>query len=287
MSQPFLSITSSDILSSLFNNSSLSDQTLVFGDHTSTSKTFFDLWYVECADRDNNPLDFSQLAVSDSSFVACIRALYGIKVDVSESNVYDLFYLAHYFQADPLITQIELVMSKNVVNWTWLLCFLLRADENQDLRALKIAGSYLKISKDIQIDVGVNLKTDSIQLLTKFCDDHQLQSWLVRSLVVSVCNLHFELYRFSNILNHLNLTVFSLKDWEILLLDPLRGIKELEQPLREFLVDKFKILDFDSLLENDDELKNNSSELSSLVIQSTRLAIQMSALIKRNLFLPH
>ncbi|KAL0236408.1 hypothetical protein GEMRC1_002990 [Eukaryota sp. GEM-RC1] len=220
MSQPFLSITSSDILSSLFNNSSLSDQTLVFGDHTlhvcrnvlaSSSKTFFDLWYVECADRDNNPLDFSQLAVSDSSFVACIRALYGIKVDVSESNVYDLFYLAHYFQADPLITQIELVMSKNLVNWTWLLCFLLRADEKQDLRALKIAGSYLKISKDIQIDVGVNLKTDSIQLLTKFCDDHQLQSWLVRSLVVSVCNLNFELYQFSNILNHFSLTVFPLK----------------------------------------------------------------------------
>ncbi|KAL0235062.1 hypothetical protein GEMRC1_001644 [Eukaryota sp. GEM-RC1] len=270
--QQFLSISCSDIVSSLYTNSSLSDQTLVFGDHNlhvcrnvlaSSSNFFLSLWYMEFADKYENPVDFSHLAVSGSSFVAFISALYGVKVDVSESNVYDLFYLAHYFQADGLITQIELVMTQNLVNWTWLLCFLLRADENDDFRALKIAGPYLKMSKDILIDVGVNLKTDSIQLLTKFCDDRQLQSWLVRSLVVSICNLNFELSEFLSILNHFNLSVFSLKDWENLLFDPLRGIKELEQPLREFLFDKLKVLYFDSLLNQVEELKKQNSELVS------------------------
>ncbi|KAL0235567.1 hypothetical protein GEMRC1_002149 [Eukaryota sp. GEM-RC1] len=141
-------VPSFDTLFALLNEPSLSDQTLIFGKEVlqvnknilaSNSQFFRSLWYLEFADKYENPLNFSHLKVSESSFVSFIKIMYGFQVDVTQNNSYDLFYLAHYFMVERLVNQVEQILIKNFHDKTWVEEFVSRADENEDLRAIEFA----------------------------------------------------------------------------------------------------------------------------------------------------
>ncbi|KAL0246805.1 hypothetical protein GEMRC1_008012 [Eukaryota sp. GEM-RC1] len=268
-----LSLSLSDTLSGLFNYSLLSDQTLVFGDEVLqvnksilaiSSEYFRSLWYDECSEQPECPTDLSHLKVTETTLVSFIKALYGFPIDVTETNAYDRWYLAHYFQVDKLVTQIEQILDQNFTTWSWLEGFLLQADENDDVQALEFAGPFVEKTNDFDLKTEVNLNTTSIKLLTKFCDNSQLQSWLVRALVTSIKNSKFEISQFSEFLNLFSLYVFSFKQWEQLLFSPLNDIKELEQLLIEFTF-RLKVVYYDSLLLENEELKMKNSQLTEQI----------------------
>ncbi|KAL0245051.1 hypothetical protein GEMRC1_009131 [Eukaryota sp. GEM-RC1] len=91
-------------------HSSLHDQTIIFNGESfsviksvlaSNSQYFLSLWFMEFGDRSENPLDFSHLPISSESFSAFISSFFGNSTpffDLTSSNVYDVFYLATYFQ---------------------------------------------------------------------------------------------------------------------------------------------------------------------------------------------
>ncbi|KAL0251901.1 hypothetical protein GEMRC1_001113 [Eukaryota sp. GEM-RC1] len=218
---------STNTLSSLFNDSSLSDQTLVFNEEVihvtkvilATNSDFFrSLWFMDFGDKHENPVDFSHLPVSQSSFVSFIKSIYGSPADITATNVYDFFYLAHYFQVELLVNSLETTLSQNLSDWSWLEKFVMRANQNQDLRALEFCGPFFKKVKNIGTNLVDNLDSDSIKVLTKFCNTNQSQSWLVKSLVSSIKNSTFELFEFSDILRLLTANVLSFKEWDELLL---------------------------------------------------------------------
>ncbi|KAL0246027.1 hypothetical protein GEMRC1_007243 [Eukaryota sp. GEM-RC1] len=209
--------------SCLFNDSALSDQVLIFREQvvhvhrhilSAHSQHFQSLWSVES----DSSLDFTFLNVSEASFISSIQAMYGSQVDVTEINAYDLFYLAHYFQITCLITLVEELLIQHFPNWTWIQKFLLRADENQDLNAIKFVGPYFDMVNDIHLEIGLALRSDSIKTLTESCLKKLSQTWLVKSLVVSIKHLIIELSQFLNIIDLFNFEVFSFNDWKELLL---------------------------------------------------------------------
>ncbi|KAL0246270.1 hypothetical protein GEMRC1_007482 [Eukaryota sp. GEM-RC1] len=268
-----LSLSLSDTLSGLFNYSLLSDQTLVFGDEVLqvnksilaiNSEYFQSLWYDECSEQHEGPTDLSHLKVTETTLVSFIKALYGFPIDVTETTAYDLWYLAHYFQVEKLVTQIEQILDQNFTTWSWLEGFLLQADENDNVQALEFGGPFVEKTIDFDLKTEVNLNTTSIKLLTKFCDNSQLQSWLVRALVTSIKNSKFEISQFSEFLNLFSLNVFSFKQWEQLLFSPLNDIKELEQLLIEFTF-RLKVVYYDSLLLENEELKMKNSQLTEQI----------------------
>ncbi|KAL0235769.1 hypothetical protein GEMRC1_002351 [Eukaryota sp. GEM-RC1] len=250
-----LFLSSTDTITSLFSDSSLSDQTLIFGEEVlqvnknilaSNSQFFRSLWYLEFEDKYENPLNFSHLKI-----------MYGFQVDVTQNNSYDLFYLAHYFMVEKLVNKVEQILFENFHDMTWIEEFLSRADENQDLRAIEFVGPFLDKVKDINVANEINLSACSIKLLTKVCTTNQSLSWMIRSVVCSIKNSNFELSHLSNILNLANVNLLSFKEWEEFILSPLSDIPELEQTLKDFTFDQLKVIYFDSLLNENKELKNN------------------------------
>ncbi|KAL0228676.1 hypothetical protein GEMRC1_013296 [Eukaryota sp. GEM-RC1] len=265
----------SDTLSSLFNYSSLSDQTLTFGVevlHVNksilaiSSEYFRSLWYDECSEQAECHTDLSHLKVHETILVSFIKALYGFLIEVTETNAYDLWYLAHYFLVEKLVTQIEQILFQKFTSWSCLECFLLQADENDDVQALEFAGSFVETTNNFDLKTEVDLDTNSIKLLTKFCDNSQLHSWLIRALVTSIKNQKFEISQFSEFLTLFDLNILSFKQWQQLLFSPLNDVKELEQLLIEFTF-RLKVVHYDYLLLENEQLKTKNRDLSEQILK--------------------
>ncbi|KAL0248368.1 hypothetical protein GEMRC1_003604 [Eukaryota sp. GEM-RC1] len=168
----------------------LSDQTISFGEESievnksilAAHSTYFrSLWFLEFGDKHENPIDFSHLLVDSHNFFEFIKSLYGLSFTFNESNAYSFFYLAHYFQVDELIEEIETHLNTQLVTWDWLMPFVKEADERKDLRALEFVGPVFSQVSDLVVDDVMTVTAEAFEVLSKNCTPTQLQSWFTTS----------------------------------------------------------------------------------------------------------
>ncbi|KAL0248718.1 hypothetical protein GEMRC1_003952 [Eukaryota sp. GEM-RC1] len=263
-------IECSKIISSLFGEPLFFDQTIIFGERTyqvskivlAASSTFFrNLWFLEFKDQNENPSDFSQLPVSVESFSFIIDSFYGVEVNVTVCNCFDMYYLVHYFQVELLITQIESILTENLCDWSWLKKFVIYANENDDIRALKFAGPFFIKASELSSTDVVALSTQSVNTLVEFCTNRQSMSWLIQSMVKSIKSSCFDLDEFSSTLSLFAIDTIGYKEWDEFLLEPLQKETTLKSCLMEFLFDKLKLKFFDSLTGEVGQLRRKVSEL--------------------------
>ncbi|KAL0242432.1 hypothetical protein GEMRC1_004995 [Eukaryota sp. GEM-RC1] len=156
-----ISISPTSTLNTILEESFLSNQTLVVEDVSidvnksvlASSSTFFrSLWFLEFADKNENPLDFSNLNVDADVFLSFIKSFYGQSFTLTNTTLYCFFYLSHYFQVETLIEQVEAQLQDHLQQWSWLKEFIKEADQRDDFRALEVAGPFFSKTSDLLID---------------------------------------------------------------------------------------------------------------------------------------
>ncbi|KAL0251000.1 hypothetical protein GEMRC1_000214 [Eukaryota sp. GEM-RC1] len=266
------SLPPAETLSIILDEPSLCNQTITFGEESievnkfilAAHSTYFrSLWFLEFGDRDENPIDFSHLPVDSNNFLAFIKSFFGRSFTLDENNAYDFYYLVHYFQVDKLIVQVENHLNTNLMTWAWLKPFIKEADERNDLRALEFVGPFFSKIDDLVIDDVMEITTEGLQTLSKYCTSTQSQSWFVKSIVESILNQCFDLNEFLNVLNSCSIEAFSFQQWDEFLFVPLKDVEELEADLMKFLFTRVKNLYFDSLVKKNSELTTKNSDLES------------------------
>ncbi|KAL0243002.1 hypothetical protein GEMRC1_005565 [Eukaryota sp. GEM-RC1] len=134
---------------------SLCNQTISFGEESievnksvlAAHSTYFQsLWFLEFGDKLENPIDFFHLPVdSNNNNIAFLKSFFGKSFILNENNAYNFFYLAHYFQVDKLIHDVENHLNTHLLTWAWLKSFIKEADKINDLRALEFVGPFLNL----------------------------------------------------------------------------------------------------------------------------------------------
>ncbi|KAL0252213.1 hypothetical protein GEMRC1_001425 [Eukaryota sp. GEM-RC1] len=289
------SLPSIETLSIILDEPFLSNQTITFGEESihvnkfvlAAHSTYFrSLWFLEFGDKLENPIDFSHLPVSSDNFLLFIKSFYERSFTLNESNVYEFFYLVHYFQVDKLIHHVENHLNTHLESWAWLKPFIKEADERNDLRALEFAGPLFSKIDDLLIDDVMEITTEGFKTLVKYCTFTQPQSWFIKSMVESILNQSFDLNQFLNLLNSCSIEAFSFQQWDEFLFVPLKDVEELEADLLKFLFTRVKNLYFDSLVKENSELTANVSELTTKItdVESTNseLNILNSELTTKN-----
>ncbi|KAL0252137.1 hypothetical protein GEMRC1_001349 [Eukaryota sp. GEM-RC1] len=265
------SLPPAETLSIILDEPSLCNQTITLGEESievnkfilAAHSTYFrSLWFLEFGDRDENPIDFSHLPVDSNNFLAFIKSFFGQSFVLDENNAYDFYYLVHYFQVDKLIVQVENHLNTNLMTWAWLKPFIKEADERNDLRALEFVGPFFSKIDDLVIDDVMEITTEGLQTLSKYCTSTQSQSWFVKSIVESILNQSFDLNEFFSILNSCSIEAFSFQQWDEFLFVPLKDVEEFEADLMKFLFTRVKNLYFDSLVKENSDLKEEVSELN-------------------------
>ncbi|KAL0250877.1 hypothetical protein GEMRC1_000798 [Eukaryota sp. GEM-RC1] len=272
------SLPPAETLSIILDEISLCNQTISFGGESievnksilAAHSTYFrSLWFLEFGDKLENPIDFSHLPVDSDNFFAFIKSFFGKSFTLKESNVYDFFYLVHYFQVEKLIDHVENHLNTHLVTWAWLKPFIKEADERNDLRALEFAGPFFSKIDDLLHDDVMAITTEGFKTLVKYCTSTQSQSWFIKSLVESILNQSFDLIEFLNILNSCSIEAFSFQQWDEFLFVPLKDVEELEADLMKFLFTRVKNLYFDSLVKEVSDLKEKTSDLTTKVSELT------------------
>ncbi|KAL0251112.1 hypothetical protein GEMRC1_000326 [Eukaryota sp. GEM-RC1] len=282
------SLPPTETLSVILDDPSLCNQTITFAEESievnkfilaALSTYFRSLWFLEFGDRDENPIDFSHLPVHSNNFLAFIKSFFGRSFTLNENNAYDFYYLVHYFQVDKLILQVENHLNTNLVTWAWLKPFIKEADERNDLRALEFVGPFFSKIDDLVIDEVMEITTEGLKTLSKYCTSTQSQSWFVKSTVESILNQSFDLNEFLNVLNSCSIEALSYSQWDEFLFVPLKDVEELEVDLMKFLFTRVKNLYFDSLVKEVSDLKE---EVSELTLQNFELTTKNSDLESNN-----
>ncbi|KAL0243134.1 hypothetical protein GEMRC1_005695 [Eukaryota sp. GEM-RC1] len=215
------SLPPTDTLSIILDDSSLCNQTITFGEESievhriilAAHSTYFrSLWFLEFGDRDENPIDFSHLPVHSNNFLAFIKSFFGRSFTLNENNAYNYFYLVHYFQVKALIDHVENHLNTHLMTWAWLKPFIKEADERNDLRALEFVGPFFCKIDDLMIDDVMEITTEGLQTLSKYCTSTQSQSWFIKSMVESILNQRFDLNEFLTVLNSCSIEAFSFNN---------------------------------------------------------------------------
>ncbi|KAL0250788.1 hypothetical protein GEMRC1_000002 [Eukaryota sp. GEM-RC1] len=268
------SLPPAETLSIILDEPSLCNQTISFGEESievnksvlAAHSTYFrSLWFLEFGDKHDNPIDFSHLPVSSDNFFLFIKSFFGKSFTFDESNAYNFFYLVHYFQVDKLIDQFENHLNTHLMTWAWLKPFIKEADERNDLRALEFVGPFFSKIDDLVIDDVMEITTEGLKTLVKYCISTQSQSWFIKSMVESILNQSFDLNEFLNILNSCSIEAFSFQQWDEFLFVPLKDLDELEADLMKFLFTRVKNLYFDSLVKENSDLKEENSDLTTKI----------------------
>ncbi|KAL0251278.1 hypothetical protein GEMRC1_000491 [Eukaryota sp. GEM-RC1] len=238
-----------------------------------THSTYFrNLWFLEFGDKHKNPVDFSHLPVDCAHFCSFIESFYGKPFPLNESNVYELFYLAHYFLVDKMIEQVATHLKTHSINWAWLNPFIAEASKRNDLRALQFIAPFLPTVSDLSTDDIMNLSTAGFKTMAKYCTSKQSLSWFIGSIVESIHNQDFDLNEFSIILNSCPIGALSSQHWDEFLFVPLQEVEELEDDLKTFWCSRVKQLTKDELHKQKrviDELKTNLTEIQTIYQSKT------------------
>ncbi|KAL0250870.1 hypothetical protein GEMRC1_000084 [Eukaryota sp. GEM-RC1] len=263
------SLPPAETLSIILDEISLCNQTISFGGESievnksilAAHSTYFrSLWFLEFEDKLENPIDFSHLPVDSDNFFAFIKSFFGKSFTLKESNVYDFFYLVHYFQVEKLIDHVENHLNTHLVTWAWLKPFIKEADERNDLRALEFAGPFFSKIDDLLHDDVMAITTEGFKTLVKYCTSTQSLLWLIKSLVSSILNQNFDLNEVLNILNSCSVEALSLQQWKEYLFVPLKHVKELETELMKFSYTRVQDRCVDSLAKENSDLKEENSK---------------------------
>ncbi|KAL0249444.1 hypothetical protein GEMRC1_004676 [Eukaryota sp. GEM-RC1] len=253
-----------ETLTIILEEPSFSNQTISFGEESievnksvlAAHSTYF---------RVENPIDFSHLPVSSLNFFSFIKSFYGQSFTLNENNVYDFYYLTHYFQDEKLTDFIEANLNTQLVTWAWLKPFVQEADERNDLRALEFVGPFLSKIDDVLIDDVMTITTEGFKTLSKYCTSLQSLSWLIKSLVRSILNHNFDITEFLIILNSCSVEVLSFQQWDEFLFVPLKDVEELSIALMKFLFTKVQNVCVDTVVKENSDLKTGISGLEASV----------------------
>ncbi|KAL0228624.1 hypothetical protein GEMRC1_013244 [Eukaryota sp. GEM-RC1] len=286
-----------ETLSSLLNEPCFSDQTIFFGEESikvnksilALHSTYFrSLWYMDFADKHENPIDFSHLPIDVISFFSFIKSFYGKSFILTEDNAYHFYYLAHYFQVDKLIQHVENHLNTHLVTWAWLKPFIKEADERNDLRALQFVGPFLSKIDDLLIDDVMVITTEGFKILSEYCTCTQSLTWFIKSFVESILNQSFYLSEFLNILNCCSIEALSFLQWDEFLFVPLKDVEELKSDLMKFLFTRVKNLCVNSLVKENSDLKEQNSNttiiISDLESHGLNSAVVQSQLVSQSVY---
>ncbi|KAL0251085.1 hypothetical protein GEMRC1_000299 [Eukaryota sp. GEM-RC1] len=215
------------------------------------SKFFANLWYLEFKDKDENPLDLSDLPVTIDSLTSILRGFYDLPFTVTKVNAYDLFYLSHYFQADKIPELLCSVLKKKFQSWDWVVNFIVGADKLEDKRALEYVGPHLNEFKtDCDYELPL-LSPSSLSVLLPFCSTSVSHRFYVKCLVMSYVENQLDKERLYEFLNSMNVELLSVSDWNELLLRPLDKFTGLKNFLMEFHFDRLRSPVFETITTNE------------------------------------
>ncbi|KAL0245095.1 hypothetical protein GEMRC1_009175 [Eukaryota sp. GEM-RC1] len=255
-------------------HSSLHDQTIIFNDESfsviksvlaSNSQYFFSLWFMVFGDRFENPLDFSHLPISSESFSTFISSFFGNSIDLTSSNVYDIFYLATYFQCPHLKTTLMEILPSKMINWEWCSKFLKKCVEQEDLRGLKFVGDFLNEIDNLDQKSEFVFPFVFLQSLLEFCTSSSSFKWYLKSLVASVKSETIISEELSEILTLVDVNLLTFKNWDELFLNPLENISNLEEVLMKFHFKQLRPIFFESIISENLTLKEQLVQTTELI----------------------
>ncbi|KAL0245300.1 hypothetical protein GEMRC1_009379 [Eukaryota sp. GEM-RC1] len=220
---------------------------------------------MEFGDRFENPLDFSHLPLSSESFSAFISSFFGHTIDLTSSNVYDVFYLATYFQCDHLKTTLMEILPSKMTNWDWCSKFLKKCVEQEDLRGLKFVGDFLTEIENICLKSEFVFPFVFLQSLLEFCTSSSSFKWFLKSLVASVKSEIINSEELFEILTLVDVNLLTFKDWDELFLNPLENISNLEEILMKFHFKQLRPIFFESIISENLTLKEQLVEATELI----------------------
>ncbi|KAL0250889.1 hypothetical protein GEMRC1_000103 [Eukaryota sp. GEM-RC1] len=251
-------ICTTNTLSSLLLNEQFSDQQIVFKDSmfpvikgilAANSKFFANLWYLEFKDKDENPLDLSNLSVDVDCLTSILRGFYDLPFTVTKENAYDLFYLSHYFRADRISELICSILEEEFQSWEWVVNFIVGADKLEDKRALEYVCPHLKEFKtDCDYELPL-LSPSSLSVLLPFCSTSVSHRFFVQCMVMSYVENQLDKEQLHDLLNSMIIELLSVLEWNLLLINTLGKFSELKFILMEFHFDHLRM----ASLEADDK----------------------------------
>ncbi|KAL0208243.1 hypothetical protein P9112_010830 [Eukaryota sp. TZLM1-RC] len=271
---------SPNTLNKLLSDATYSDEIIFFKGQTfdvtkailaTNSKYFTSLWYTECRENGENLLDVSNLPVSSETFSAFISSFYDVPMNVTPSNVYEIFYLAKHFQCDHLDSLLMEFLPSVLVQWEWVSQFLVNSNAQSNLKALKFVGPFVSKIDGLSTKSGITFNNSFIKPLLPFCKCSSSLQWFLKSLIVSIQSLTKE--ELESILNILDVESLCFKYWEDLLLKPLDCFEEFTDVLMKFHYKKLRPLFFETLSAENLKLRgeldqaNQAIEEKDLVIE--------------------
>ncbi|KAL0245033.1 hypothetical protein GEMRC1_009113 [Eukaryota sp. GEM-RC1] len=285
-----LTSTSPNTLSTLQSNTDLHDQTIIFNGESfsviksviaSNSQYFFSLWFMEFGDRYENPLDFSHLPISSDSFSAFISSFFGNSINLTSSNVYDIFYFATYFQCPHLETTLMEILPSKMTNWDWCSKFLKKCVEQEDLRGLKFVGEFLNEIENICQESEFVFPFVFLQSLLEFCTSSSSFKWFLKSLVASVKSETINSEELSEILTLVDVNLLTFKDWDELFLNPLENISNMEELLMKFELNQLRPICFESLISENLTLKEQLVEATELIKKKDEEIFKLKEIVEK------
>ncbi|KAL0233325.1 hypothetical protein GEMRC1_012070 [Eukaryota sp. GEM-RC1] len=264
---PSMSISQSatETLANINRDHLLTNQTLSFGGQSinvnksviaANSRHFRNLWFASQNVKAENPLDLSDLDIDGTSFFDFVRSLCGIEVNVTDTNAYQLYYLAYRFQVSNMINKLESLLPICFKDWTFFKKFLLEVDDRKDFDALEFLGIHIDSVRDISLDDIPHLRTQTLMLIAKHCRSNQAQAWFIKCVVELYHVEEITVTKFSDLLDLATIKALSFQEWELYLFHPLEKFAELKTFLMEFHFSKMKKHIYDELLLENQQLKS-------------------------------
>ncbi|KAL0244301.1 hypothetical protein GEMRC1_008385 [Eukaryota sp. GEM-RC1] len=236
---------------------------------------------MEFGDRFENPVDFSHLPLSSESFSAFISSFFGHSIDLTSSNVYDVFYLATYFQCHHLKTTLMEILPSKMTNWDWCSKFLIKCIEQEDLRGLKFVGDFLSEIDNIGQKSEFVFPFVFLQSLLEFCTSSSSFKWFLKSLVASVKSETINSEELSEILTLVDVNLLTFKDWDELFLNPLENISNLEEFLMKFHFKQLRPIFFESIISENLTLKEQLVEATELIKEKDDEIFKLKEIVEK------
>ncbi|KAL0251660.1 hypothetical protein GEMRC1_000872 [Eukaryota sp. GEM-RC1] len=277
-------VVTNGTLSSILFNEQFSDQQLVFKDSTfpvvkcilaTNSQFFANLWYLEFKDKDENPLDLSDLPVDVDSITSILRGFYDLPFTVTKENAYDFFWLSHYFQADKIPELLCGILEEEFQSWEWVVNFIVGADKLEDKRALECVGPHLNEFKTDCLSKLPLLSPSSLSVLLPFCSTSVSHRFFVECMVMSYIESQLHQEQLHNLLNSMNIELLSVSEWNEFLLKPLEKFPELKNLLMEFHFDHLRMALFATIAAVKNQYQSELETLQKQLLDSRRAPHQL------------
>ncbi|KAL0233111.1 hypothetical protein GEMRC1_011856 [Eukaryota sp. GEM-RC1] len=206
-SDPFhFTLSSTDVLNTLFTTEKLSDQTLLYNDLSlnvhrivlaTQSSYFHNCFITGFSDQKETVYDLSSVSVDTDVFHSFIKLLYGYPLVLTSSNCYQFFRCARYFLVEPFLNHTLSLLKANMTSSEWVGHLLVQAQDRDDLQIFNVlnncpnsettSSSITKIMSRVDDAPPVmSLLPETFSLLIpSSCYSQILSEWLSKCLVVS------------------------------------------------------------------------------------------------------